>query len=149
MSAFGFLAHNPCNSVELPRKAATEMQSLTPLEAARFLREASSDRWSALFVLALATGLRPSEYLGLKWSDIDLEQGVINVQRSLHWRSYKTGDWYFGEPKTPRSSRRIPLPASVLRELVNHKRHQGEERLKAGAEYKNLDLVSPQGKVSR
>jgi integrase len=75
------LAHNPCNSVELPRKAATEMQSLTPLEAAKFLREASSDRWSALFVLALATGLRPSEYLGLKWSDIDLEQGVINVQR--------------------------------------------------------------------
>ena len=139
------LAHNPCNSVELPRKAATEMQSLTPLEAAKFLREASSDRWSALFVLALATGLRPSEYLGLKWSDIDLEQGIINVQRSLHWRSYKTGDWYFGEPKTPRSSRRIPLPASVLRELVNHKRHQGEERLKAGAEYKNLDLVFATG----
>jgi integrase len=139
------LAHNPCSSVELPRKAATEMQSLTPLEAAKFLREASSDRWSALFVLALATGLRPSEYLGLKWSDIDLEQGIINVQRSLHWRSYKTGDWYFGEPKTPRSSRRIPLPASVLRELVNHKRHQGEERLKAGAEYKNLDLVFATG----
>jgi integrase len=139
------LAHNPCNSVELPRKAATEMQALTPVEAAKFLKEAGSDRWSALFALALATGLRPSEYLGLKWADIDLEQGVINVQRSLHWRSYKTGDWYFGEPKTPRSSRRIPLPVSVLRELINHKRHQGEERLKAGAEYKNLDLVFATG----
>lgn len=44
-----------------------------------------------LFSLALATGLRPSEYLGLKWADLDLEQGVLNVQRSLHWRSYKTG----------------------------------------------------------
>ena len=67
------------------------------------------------------------------------------MQRSLHWRSYKIGDWYFGEPKTPRSSRRIPLPASVLREVVNHKRHQGEERLKAGAQYKNLDLVFATG----
>jgi integrase len=135
------LAHNPCTSVELPRKTANEMQSLTPAEAARFLEEAASDRWTALFVLALATGLRPSEYLGLKWADVDLEQGVINVQRSLHWRSYKSGDWYFGEPKTPRSRRRIPLPASALRALTEHRRHQSEERLKAGPEYKNLDLV--------
>ena len=81
------------------------MQALTPVEAARFLKEAESDRWSALFVLALATGLRPSEYLG--WSDIDLERGVINVQRSLHWRSYKAGDWYFAEPK-----RRVVVAAS-------------------------------------
>lgn len=135
------LAHNPCSSVELPRKTAKEMQSLTPAEAARFLDEAVRDRWSALFVLALATGLRPSEYLGLKWADIDLEQGVINVQRSLHWRSYKSGDWYFGEPKTPRSRRRIPLPSSALRALIEHRRHQSEERLKTGPEYKNLDLV--------
>ena len=86
------LGHNPCDSGELPRKASAEMQSSTPAEAARFLKEAESDRWSALFVLALATGLRPSEYLGLKWSGIDLERGV-NVQRSLHWRSYRAGDW--------------------------------------------------------
>jgi integrase len=135
------ITHNPCDSAELPRKASAEMQSLTPKEAARFLKEAESDRWSALFVLALATGLRPSEYLGLKWSDVDLDRGVINVQRSLHWRSYKTGDWYFGEPKTPRSRRRIPLPASAVRALVEHRRHQAEERLKAGPDYKNLDLV--------
>jgi len=121
------------------------MQSFTPAEAARFLIEAENDRWSALFILALATGLRPSEYLGLKWSDIDLERGVINVQRSLHWRSYKAGDWYFAEPKTPRSRRRIPLPSSVLRSLVEHRRHQAEERLKAGPDYKNLDLVFATG----
>ena len=123
------LAHNPCESVDLPRKESAEMQSLTPAEAARFLKEAESDRWSALFVLALATGLRPSEYLGLKWADVDLERGVINVQRSLHWRSFRAGDWYFGEPKTPRSRRRIPLPVSVLRALVEHRRNQNEERL--------------------
>jgi integrase len=132
------LAHNPCNAVELPRKGSAEMQSLTPAEAARFLKEAASDRWSTLFVLALATGLRPSEYLGLKWADVDLEQGVINVQRSLHWRSYKSGDWYFGEPKTPRSRRRIPLPVSVSRALIEHRRHQGEERLKLARNTRTL-----------
>ena len=135
------LAHNPCEAVELPRKAANEMQCLTPVEAASFLEAAATDRWYALFTLALATGLRPSEYLGLKWTDIDLEQGVLNVQRSLHWRSFKTGDWYFGDPKTPRSRRRIPVPASVLRALVAHRRRQNEARLEAGADYKNLDLV--------
>lgn len=135
------LSQNPCGSVELPRKVSQEMQSLTPIEAARFLAEAANDRWVALFVLALATGLRPSEYFGLKWSDVDLEQGLVTVQRSLIWRSYKSGDWYFGEPKTARSRRRIPLPDSVVRALIQHKRRQAEERLKEGAAYKNLDLI--------
>jgi integrase len=135
------LAHNPCEAVELPRKVGKEMQSLTPAEAASFLKEAANDRWFALFVLALATGLRPSEYFGLKWSDVDLERGLITVQRSLIWRSYKSGDWYFGEPKTPRSRRRIPLPASVVRALSEHRRRQAEGRLKVGAAYQNLDLV--------
>ena len=109
------LSRNPCESVELPRKVGKEMQSLTPAEATGFLKEAASDRWFALFVLALATGLRPSEYFGLKWSDVDLGNSLITVQRALIWRSYKSGDWYFGEPKTPRSRRRIPLPLSVAR----------------------------------
>jgi integrase len=139
------LAHNPCDSVELPRKAGKEMQSLTPAEATAFLKEAASDRWYALFVLALATGLRPSEYFGLKWSDIDLKHGFVTVQRSLIWRSYKSGDWYFGEPKTPRSRRRIPLPASVSRALLEHRRCQAEERLKAGTTYQKLDLVFATG----
>lgn len=139
------LAHNPCDSVELPREAGKEMQSLTPADATCFLKEAASDRWCTLFVLALATGLRPSEYFGLKWSDIDLELGLVTVQRSLVWRSYRSGDWYFGEPKTPRSRRRIPLPASVVRSLVEHRRRQAEERLKAGSMYRSLDLVFATG----
>lgn len=69
------LTANPCAVVELPRKATKEMLSLSPTEAMRFLAAAKSDRWSALFIVALITGLRPSEYLGLKWSDVDLGAG--------------------------------------------------------------------------
>lgn len=78
---------------------------------------------------------------GCPWSDVDLDAGLVTVLRSLIWKSYKSGDWYFGEPKTPRSRRRLPLPTSVTTALKVHKRRQAEERLKAGAAYKNLDLV--------
>jgi len=64
------------------------MQSLTPVEAARFLKEAERDRWSAIFVMALATGLRPSEYLGLKWADIDLERGLNPGFKPKFLRTY-------------------------------------------------------------
>lgn len=63
------------------------------------------------------------------------------MQRSLIWRSFKRGDWYFGEPKTPRSKRRVPVPASVVSALKEHRRGQMQERLQAGTSYQNLDLV--------
>jgi integrase len=118
-----------------------EMQALSPDEATRFLKEASKDRWAALFSLALSTGMRPEEYLGLQWKDIDFEKGTATVQRALVWLRNKGAGWIFSAPKTSRSRRSIPLPASVLRALQAHKRHQAEERLKVGAEYQNHDLV--------
>ncbi|HYX41523.1 MAG TPA: site-specific integrase, partial [Pyrinomonadaceae bacterium] len=87
-----------------------------------------------LFALALTTGMRPEEYLGLQWKDVDLKQGIVIVRRALVWRSVG-GGWYFGEPKTTRSRRSIPLPASTLRALIAHRRQQAAERLKVGAAY--------------
>ena len=55
-----------------------------------------------LFALALTTGMRPEEYLGLQWKDVDLKQGIVIVRRALVWRSVG-GGWYFGEPKTTRT----------------------------------------------
>jgi integrase len=133
------LARNPCESVEPPRQVRKEMQALAPDEAARFLKSAAQDRLGVLFEFALATGMRPSEYLGLQWKDVDVEKGIITVQRTLARR--KGGGWYFDEPKTPRSRRSIPLPASTLRALVEHKRRQSEARLKAGPDYQNNDLI--------
>ncbi len=84
--------------------------------------------------------MRPEEYLALQWKDVDLERGTVMVRRALIWRE-TGGGWYFGEPKTARSRRSIPLPPSTLRALKEHRRVQAEERLKAGAEYQNNDLV--------
>lgn len=136
---WNMLARNPCELVELPRHTRREMQAFSPEEAGRFLKAAAEDAHGTLFTLALATGMRPEEYLALKWSDVDLQKGAATVQRALIWR--KGGEWYFGEPKTARSRRTVPLPASVLAALQEHKRKQGAERLKAGASYQTNELV--------
>jgi integrase len=143
---WGMLARNPAELVELPRQARKEMLALSPKEATEFLKAAAADRWCVLFAFALATGTRPEEYLGLQWKDVDLEHGVVTVRRALVWRS-TGGGWYFGEPKTARSRRQIPLPASTLLALKEHRRQQAEERLKAGASYQQNDLVfaTPEG----
>ena len=61
------------------------------------------------------------------------------MRRTLVWR--KGGGWYFGEPKTSRSRRTLPLPMSLVGALIEHRRKQGESRLKKGADYQNNDLV--------
>lgn len=117
------LPHNPAELAELPRHERREMQALSPEEAGCFLAAAAADRWHVLFALALTTGMRPEEYLGLKWQDVELERGGVTIRRTLVWR--KGGEWYFGEPKTARSRRNIPLPASVRTALMEHRRRQG------------------------
>lgn len=134
------LTHNPASAVDLPRHERREMRAFSPEEAGRFLAAASGDRYGVLFAFALTTGMRPEEYLSLQWKDLDLKTGITSVQRTLIWRR-KGGGWCFGEPKTPRSRRTIPLPASVVRALAAHRRHQAEERLKAGSNYTQYDLV--------
>jgi integrase len=136
---WGMLARNPAEAVELPKQSRKEMSALSPKEAAEFLKAAAQDRFGVLFAFALATGMRPEEYLGLQWKDVDLERGTVTVRRALVWR--EKGGWYFGEPKTARSRRSIPLPASTVRALAEHKRKQAEERLKMGPDYQQHDLV--------
>lgn len=137
------LIHNPCEAVELPRSERREMKAFSPEEAESFLKSAKENEQGVTFAFALATGMRPEEYLGLKWSDIDLEKGTAVVRRVLVRR--KGGGWYFGEPKTSRSRRTVPLPATIVKLLVAHRRKQVAARLKAGAAYQNNDLVFATG----
>jgi integrase len=72
-------------------------------EAAKFLDAFKSTRMSALFIFALTTGMRPQEYLALKWSDINLSKGTVTVRRAIVWSQKKGVGWHFDEPKTSRS----------------------------------------------
>jgi integrase len=117
------------------------MNAMTPEQAAKFLGAVRDTRMSALFTFALTTGMRPQEYLGLKWSDVDLAKGTAAVRRAIVWSQKKDVGWHFDEPKTPRSRRTIPLPASTVKALIEHKRRQGEARLRVGSDWQDYGLV--------
>lgn len=127
---WGMVQRNVAKLVELPRQKKREMCCLTPEEARRFLDAAKGTRWEALFSLMLTTGLRPGEALGLKWADVDFENGRLHVQRALV-RINNSGQWRLEEPKTVRARRVIPLPRNVLQVLKVHRKQQLEEKLKA------------------
>lgn len=125
---------NPCDSVELPRHRAREMQSLTKEEATRFL--AVPSKHACLFAFLLTTGARPSEALGLKWTDIGLDTATATIQRTLQWHT--TGGFYFAETKTKGSRRAVPLPTTLVEQLKAHRANQAETLLKIGV---RTDLV--------
>ena len=134
------LRFDPTSVVELPKQTRKEIKAFSPEEATCFLDAAKEDRHGVLLALALATGMRPEEYFGLQWKDVDWKQGTVIVQRALIWRT-KGGGWYFSETKTSRSRRTIPLPPSMIPQLKEHKRRQAETRLRLGPAYQNHDLV--------
>lgn len=134
------LTYNPAAYVKLPRQEHTERPWLSEEDAQRFLAALSEDKYGLLFELALVTGMRPEEYLALKWSDLDMKRGTATVNRVLYYRR-KGGGWFFKEPKTKKSKRTIPLPSPLVQRLGEYKRSQAEERLKAGSVWEDHNLV--------
>jgi integrase len=86
------LATNPALMADLPQNHRKEMKALSPEEAQRFLSAAKDDKWYVIFSLAVTTGMRPEEYLGLHWKDIDFDKATATIQRALVWRR-KGGGW--------------------------------------------------------
>lgn len=136
------IANNPTLVVDLPRNRKREMKALSPEEAMKFLKHAAADRLSTLFAVAITTGMRPGEYMALRWSDVDLKKGIVVVRRALV--RTKDGVCSFDEPKTALGSRNIPLPASVTKALKAHKEEQDAEkavRLEKKLRYDDQDLI--------
>jgi integrase len=127
--ALRLIAVNPVEDVERPKVEEREMQTLADEEAARLLAAAATTRIYVPIVLALATGLRRGELLALRWQDIDLTAGIIQVVRSLE----QTNDGLrFKTTKTKRGKRPVVVPPSVLEVLRDHKTRQAKERLRLG-----------------
>ncbi len=115
----------------MKRARAAEIQALTREEAARLM--AVESKYRVVFAFLLTTGARPSEAFGLKWTDIDLQSGVVSIQRTLQWHSKAAGGgWYYAETKTKGSRRTVPLPASMVEQLKAHRASQAEALLKLG-----------------
>jgi integrase len=84
--------------------------------------------------------MRPSEQLGLRWQDVNMENGLIFVQHGLTWNR-KGGGYVLGGLKTANSQRCIKLRPSTIQALKKHRSAQQQERLALGSGYENNDLV--------
>jgi len=133
------IPQNPAESVDLPKQPKGEIQVLNPQQARNFLKEAAQDRYYALFAVALTTGMRPSEYLALKWPDVNFSKGTASVARTLE--PIKGGGWRFADTKRARSRRLVKLQASVLKLLSEYRDSQAQERSAAHGDAAAVDLI--------
>jgi len=100
------LLSNPADGIHLPRQSRRRFTVFDVEQAKRFIASISGSEYEALFALAITTGMRPSEYLALTWSDFDFERGTVSVSKTLEWRELA---WYFEDTKRERSRRLIKL----------------------------------------
>jgi integrase len=121
---------NPAADIPKAKPGEKDLEFFTAAQAQAFLAAASQKRLYALFALALGTGMRQGEILGLKWEDIDFSNGQLTVHRSLAQLKKQTQGERFvlKEPKSQRSRRTIRLPAFVLDALNAHRQAMLKER---------------------
>ena len=137
---WGLVPRNVTEAVDLPKLVSDEVDALTPEDARAFLDAARGDRFEALYVVAVTTGMRRGELLGLRWTDIDLDGAArLRVGRQLQ-RMRDGSGLQFVTPKGGKG-RTIRLPVCTVEELKAHRARQAEEKLKAGSLYEDGGLV--------
>jgi integrase len=127
---------NPAGKANPPRHAAGRAQAWSTREVREFLEYVRGDRLEALWRLAVATGMRRGELLGLRWQDLDGDRVHVR-QQALP----TPGAVSFGPPKSRRSERSIALDAATVEALRHHRGTQTLERDLAGPAYQDHDLI--------
>jgi integrase len=140
---FNLIPFNPAARVDPPKIRQEEITPLDAEQARKFLHAARDDRFEALYVLSLTTGLRMGEALGLRWSDVDLDAGTLRVNRQVQ-RMRGGGGLVFSEPKNA-SRRTLELPQRAVEALRSHRKKQAEEKLRT-ADYADSGLMFATGK---
>jgi integrase len=143
------VARNVSKLTELPREARKEMHTLTLDQlTTKLLPAIAQDRLFAPIFLAFGTGLRRGELLALRWKDVDLKAGTLQVRQTLvRVKNHQAlaGErrmrLLMQEPKTQYSRRTVPIPEECLAALHQHKARQAEEKLRLGPAYQDHGLV--------
>jgi integrase len=127
---------------ERPRSSRNqeEIKALSSEQVRALLVAARGTRNEALYVVAVRTGLRQGELLGLKWPDVDLVGRRLSVRRALKVTDHGLD---FGPPKNNASRRSVPLSKTAVAVLQAHRTRQNEERLRLGELWQDHDLVFP------
>ena len=135
----GILARNPVDLAHPPKEPNTEMTILTESQVSQFLIAVMNHRWQALFHLAITTGARQMELLGLKWSDLDWQRQTLKIERQLI-RPDGSGI-KFSAPKTRLGKRSVALGSKTIELLRKHYERQKDEIRAAGDKWQEHGLI--------
>lgn len=135
----GLVSHNPASFVDPPREPIREVVILNESQVSQMLLNARGHRWEALYHLAIVTGMRESELLGLKWTDLDWVRQSLKVERQLQRPVGKGVE--FVPPKTRCGKRSIALGENTIRVLRAHNERQQAERSAAGEDWVEYGLI--------
>jgi integrase len=133
----GIVTRNVCAATDAPHSRPTPSEVWTGDEARRFIDASESDTYAPLWFLALKSGLRRGELLGLRWQDLDLAQRLLSVRQTV---VLLAGAPSIQSPKTEAARRTIKLSVDIVEALATYRVAQVERRL-AAQSWSNGDLV--------
>ena len=129
----GLIPTNPCDKAKTVKPEKADIQCLDDAQTVTMLKAAAENRSSTihpLIVLAVTSAMRRGELAGLKWKDVDLDEGFLWVKKALE--DTKKHGLVLKKPKTETSKRKIHLPALAVSALIAHKADQNALRLRSG-----------------
>lgn len=135
------LSDNPCRRVSVPKGEKKEKQIYTLEEVEQLFNLLGSAplKYRAFFTLAIYSGFRRGELLGLEWKDVDFENNVISVRRTSNYTADK--GVYTDITKTKKSQRSLKFPPIVMELLNAYKKEQDEERERLGSKWIDYDRL--------
>ena len=137
----GALITNPAQSVSTPKYSTPEMDFYSEHEISQLLLAVNGTSLEALIQIAITTGMRQSEILALKWSDLDWNRNTITIQRQLR-RKHEDCN-YFSSLKTSAGRRTISLGLDTVQKLQEHHKRQEIAKAKKGDQWEENDLIFP------
>lgn len=145
-----YIWKNPIEGVVIPKseKRSRDIEILTKSEQKKYIVALDGEFQRLLFLTALFTGMRQGELIALKWNNVDLNKGIININESYKYvklfDSYDEGHYEMisQQPKTKSGIRKIPIPEFLIKELKEHRIIRKEYGMKiAGSKFNPTSLV--------
>ena len=133
------LSNNPADAVEPPVPEQKEMTALDEDQTVTLIEKVKDHAFYIPVLLAVTTGMRRGEVLGLRWCDVDLDRATLSVTQTLE--KTRDGGLRFKQPKTKKSRRTITLPSMTVDALRKHRANQAELYLGIGVGWNEQGLV--------
>lgn len=152
---YGFIKYNPALTIRIPKMDIEKKEDkhlYTKEEIDLIINKFKEDStFMCAFLTACFTGMRTGEVFALTWEDIDLENGIINIQHSVYDKPKdKDGRWYIGTTKTISGQRKVYIGETLKEALTNYKQRQNKLKQLYGKDYNYYhieDVKNEYGKV--